>query len=345
MSMLEDIRHLEFLPTNFFEFENILLKHGKLTKKNAVIKRLYYKCNYTTPEIVSSVKDINPEQFNIIEMGDVFMVSKIKPSLEKIDTREQDFKNVNIVSTLNYAEFIDHFDFDVLYYMFYHKFKVYFNEIIDDIKKTLFKSSTKNSAKLLIAEMDYRVTSSESFIKKIKSKDIDEFAFFEKNNIHIDLYEHLEKFIEQLKLSINSLFTFYLKDNDSIIIDKNIGNENVSKTYESKLRETNIYKIALLFADGTITYKDFTIQYKNKNYLNINSLAEIISQDIPEISKNAIQPYLNQTVKEANTDKNLFSKSKIKYLELIALDFKANDKKLSKFFIDKLQVLLSKKPE
>lgn len=338
--MLENIRHLEFLPTNFYEFENILIKHGKLTIENIDIKRIYFKCNYDTPKIVSHIEDINPEQFNIVEMGDAFMVSKIKPSLEKIDITRNDLKDANLISTLNYFEFFEHFDFDALYNMFYHKFKVYCNEIIDDVKKTLFKASTKNSAKLLIAELRHRVISSENFLKKFKSKDIEEFNFLEKNNIQVDLYEHLEKFVEQLKLSLNHLFTFYLKEDDLIITEKSLNNEKDSISHEAKLRDTNIYEYSLLFADGLISFENFTVQYRNKSYININSLAKIISQDIPEISSKSIQPYLNQTIKEANTDKNLFSKRKIKYLELIALDYKANGKKLSKFFTDKLQDLL-----
>ncbi|MEZ4801294.1 MAG: hypothetical protein R2797_00875 [Gelidibacter sp.] len=338
--MLEDIRHLEFLPTNFYEFENILIKHGKLTIENIDIKRIYFKCNYDTPKIVSNIEDINPEQFNIVEMGNVFMVSKIKPSLEKADIKENDLNDTNLISTLNYVEFFEHFDFDALYNMFYRKFKVYCDEIIDDVKKTLFKASTKNSAKLLIAELSHRVMSSENFLKKVKSKNVEEHNFFEKNNIQIDLYEHLEKFVEQLKLNLNHLFAFYLKENDSTIIEKSQNNENDSISYEAKLRDTNIYKFSLLFADGIISFENSTVQYKNKSYFNINSLAKIISQDIPEISNTSIQPYLNQTVREANNDKNLFSKSKVKYLELIALDYKANGKKLSKFFIDKLQDLL-----
>ncbi|MHA7842063.1 MAG: hypothetical protein ACX93I_02005 [Winogradskyella sp.] len=338
--MLENIRHLEFLPTNFYEFENILIKHGKLTIENIDIKRIYFKCNYDTPKIVSSVEDINPEQFNIVEMGNVFMVSKIKPSLEKIEIKENDLNDTNLINTLNYVEFFEYFDFDALYNMFYNKFKVYCDEIIDDVKKNLFKASTKNSAKLLVAELSHRIISSENFLKKVKSKDIEEFKFFEENGIQADLYEHLEKLVKQLKSSLNNLFTLYLKENDLIITKKSLNDENDSKSYKAKLRGTKVYKYALLFADGKISFENFTVQYKNKSYVNISSLAKIISQDIPEISATSIQPYLNQTVTEANSEKNLFSKKKLKYLELIALDFKTNGKELSKFFIDKLQNLL-----
>ena len=152
----------------------------------------------------------------------------------------------------------------------------------------------------------------------------------------------VEKDIADYLLTFNKKLLYVLREEFLIIFPDLFSNikqdSNDSNDSNDKLRDSNIYKIAELLAEGKIKKDKNCFYYNTEKYDSVNALSETISKEIG-LKKTAIQPYINSTLQENNDDKNIFSTKKLKYLELIIKDFEAGKRAIDSNFVQRVEEL------
>jgi hypothetical protein len=152
----------------------------------------------------------------------------------------------------------------------------------------------------------------------------------------------VEKDIADYLLTFNKKLLYVLREEFLIIFPDLFSNikqdSNDLNDSNDKLRDSNIYKIAELLAEGKIKKDKNCFYYNTEKYDSVNALSEIISKEIG-LKKTAVQPYINSTLQENNDDKNIFSTKKLKYLELIIKDFEAGKRAIDSNFIQRVEEL------
>lgn len=152
----------------------------------------------------------------------------------------------------------------------------------------------------------------------------------------------VEKDIADYLLTFNKKLLYVLREEFLIIFPDLFSNikqdSNDLIDSNDKLRDSNIYKIAELLAEGKIKKDKNCFYYNTEKYDSVNALSEIISKEIG-LKKTAIQPYINSTLQENNDDKNIFSTKKLKYLELIIKDFEAGKRAIDSNFVQRVEEL------
>ncbi|WP_313001815.1 hypothetical protein [Chryseobacterium gleum] len=113
-----------------------------------------------------------------------------------------------------------------------------------------------------------------------------------------------------------------------------LSNENMERQdfkIDERIEKTEAYKLAELFAMGTINFLSDGIYYKDKRY-SANSLAKII---------NVNKAYLSDTFSNNYRDnnKNIFSPGRNKTLKYLVDKLNIQNIKISDFFLDKYNVL------
>lgn len=171
-------------------------------------------------------------------------------------------------------------------------------------------------------------------------------------NLVISAYNHpthnvsaVEKDIADYLLTFNKKLLYVLREEFLIIfpdlfsnIKQDSNDLNDLNDSNDKLRDSNIYKIAELLAEGKIKKDKNCFYYNTEKYDSVNALSEIISKEIG-LKKTAVQPYINSTLQENNDDKNIFSTKKLKYLELIIKDFEAGKRAIDSNFVQRVEEL------
>lgn len=168
-------------------------------------------------------------------------------------------------------------------------------------------------------------------------------------NLVISAYNHpthnvsaAEKDIANYLLTFNKKLLYVLREEFLIIFPDLFSNikqdSNDSNDSNDKLRDSNIYKIAELLAEGKIKKDKNCFYYNTEKYDSVNALSDTISKVIG-LKKTAIQPYINSTLQENNDDKNIFSTKKLKYLELIIKDFEAGKRAIDSNFVQRVEEL------
>lgn len=151
-----------------------------------------------------------------------------------------------------------------------------------------------------------------------------------------------EKDIANYLLTFNKKLLYVLREEFLIIFPDLFSNikqdSNDLNDSNDKLRDSNIYKIAELLAEGKIKKDKNCFYYNTEKYDSVNALSDTISKVIG-LKKTAIQPYINSTLQENNDDKNIFSTKKLKYLELIIKDFEAGKRAIDSNFVQRVEEL------
>ena len=152
----------------------------------------------------------------------------------------------------------------------------------------------------------------------------------------------VEKDIADYLLTFNKKLLYVLREEFLIIFPDLFSNikqdSNDLNDSNDKLRDSNIYKIAELLAEGKIKKDKNCFYYNTEKYDSVNALSDTISKVIG-LKKTAIQPYINSTLQENNDDKNIFSTKKLKYLELIIKDFEAGKRAIDSNFVQRVEEL------
>ena len=152
----------------------------------------------------------------------------------------------------------------------------------------------------------------------------------------------VEKDIADYLLTFNKKLLNILREEFLIISPELFSNikqdSNDLNDSNDKLRDSNIYKIAELLAEGKIKKDKNCFYYNTEKYDSVNALSDTISKVIG-LKKTAIQPYINSTLQENNDDKNIFSTKKLKYLELIIKDFEAGKRAIDSNFVQRVEEL------
>ena len=152
----------------------------------------------------------------------------------------------------------------------------------------------------------------------------------------------VEKDIADYLLTFNKKLLNILREEFLIISPELFSNikqdSNDLNDSNDKLRDSNIYKIAELLAEGKIKKDKNCFYYNTEKYDSVNALSDTISKVIG-LKKTAIQPYINSTLQENNDDKNIFSTKKLKYLELRIKDFEAGKRAIDSNFVQRVEEL------
>ncbi|WP_407495016.1 hypothetical protein [Elizabethkingia anophelis] len=319
---LKNIKHIDFLVSDFLEFDKILQKYGKM---------IFY-----SPEGVLDISNIDPDLFSIEDIdGGVYIIQRIPEGFAKFDNIETDFDIKVGVSDYNkFSDMPNLEDADSFLDLMNDE---YHPEFIESLKLELSNARTEISCKIIYQDLLLHIENSNHFLKGNMTWGT-EFS----KEVQKSVYYWLLKYYNYYLLyEVNNYFKTIFP-NEIKAIENNAKQivKNKIDIQKEKLRNTNIYRIALLFANGTISFEKMKATYENREYDAINELADLISEN-HRFTKNSIQPYLNQTIKEiTESDKNLFDSSKLKYLQLIEEDFKTQKKELSPFFKEKLQKLI-----
>jgi len=319
--VLKNITHIDFIVTDIFQLDKIIQNYGKI---------IYY-----TPEVVFDISNIDNSLYLITEFGEnVYIIQKDPNSIGKLKNPETD-NNYKIAVT-DYNLFSENFDSESLPSFMDEMTEKYHPECIESLKLELINARTETACKIVYQDLFLHIEESNSFLKSHRY-----FGTILTQEVQKAVCYWLLKYNEYLSSDVQQYFKTIFP-NDIKLIEENVSQivTNKADKQKEKLRNSNVYRIMLLFAEGTISFEKMTTMYSNKRYDSINELAEIIAQD-HKISKGSLQPYLNQTIKEVNSDKNLFDISKLKYLQLIAEDFHSQQKRLSPFFSGKIEKLTS----
>jgi hypothetical protein len=317
---IKDIDSIDLVVSSEFELDSIILQYGELSyKSQSVINRIFY-------EVIEYPNDferrqIEEKEYNVNPKHNLYFYNN------EIEGR---------YSTLNFSEFEKDFCLDEWSYTFQ---ALMIEQMLPDVLTSvnIIFTSLESDKKLIkfFQDLLQLIDGSTYFLKWV----VQNSEKFKKIQVLVctSLLDFNIQLFGELKLNYQKVFS-ELFENVENTKQIEIGREDSKK---SDLRKTNIYKIAILFADGTVEISGMNCIYKKTTYKNINELSGIIANDI-EISKKSLQPYLNQTIKNVdNTDKNLFHFSKLKYLQLIADDFHSQNRELHTFFSDKLRYISS----
>jgi hypothetical protein len=321
--VLKNITHIDFIVTDIFQLDKIIQDYGKI---------IYY-----TPEVVFDISDIDSSLYLITEFGEnVYIIQRDPNSIGKLKNPKTDYDYK--IGVTDYNLFSKSFDLESLPSFMDEMTEKYHPEFIESLKLQLVDAKTETACKIIYQDLLLHIEESNSFLKNNLNFG---FGTILSREVQKAVCYWLLKYNEYLLSNVHQYFKTIFP-NDIKPIEENVTQivANKADKQKEKLRNSNVYRIALLFADGTLTFEKMTAIYGNKRYDTINELAEIISQD-HKISKSSLQPYLNQTIKEVNSDKNLFDASKLKYLQLIAEDFHSQQKELSTFFSGKIEKLTS----
>lgn len=319
--VLKNLINIDFIVTDIFQLDKIIQDYGKI---------IYY-----TPKVVFDISNIDSSLYLITEFGEnVYIIQRDPNSIDKLKSPKTDY-NYKIAVT-DYNVFSENFDLESLPSFMDEMTEKYHPECIESLKLELVNAKTETACKILYQDLLLHIEESNRFLKShiyfgnVLSQEVQKAVCYW-------LLKYNEYFLSNVQQYFKTIFP-----NDIKPIEDNVIQivTNKADAQREKLRNSNVYRIALLFADGIISFEKMTAMYGNKQYDTINELAEIISQD-HKISKSSLQPYLNQTIKEVSSDKNLFDISKLKYLQLIAEDFNSQQKELSTFFSDKIEKLTS----
>ncbi|MCT4330150.1 hypothetical protein HZP13_10535 [Elizabethkingia anophelis] len=347
--ILKNIRHTRFIVTSIFQLDEIIKEYGKTFNNNeTTIQRRYLKIIYSTPEYLTNISHINSDLYSIIDLKESFLIQKKNPEIIEITKEEfedSQLKNEYTFTTLNYDEFSEKFDYDVEFTTFY--WQVLDNkcrpEFIESLKSELVNANTETACKIIYQELLLHLKESENFLKRFKNNELWQLSNKYSNNVQKEVCSFFLKYnkslLSDIKDYFKTIFPNDIKRIDEITNQIVINNEDSEK---EKLRNSNIYKIAVLFANGTIHKYGI---YENDTYLSISKLTDLIIRDFGGFARNSLQPYLNDTLNQNNSNKNLFQLSKLKYLQLIAEDFSSQNQTISSHFSNKLNQLMSILPQ
>lgn len=347
--ILKNITHTKFIVTSIFQLDEIIKEYGKTFNNNeTTIERKYLKIIYSTPEYLTNISHINSDLYSIIDLKESFLIQKKNPEIIEITKEEfedSQLKNEYTFTTLNYDEFSEKFDYDVEFTTFY--WQVLDNkcrpEFIESLKSELVNANTETACKIIYQELLLHLKESENFLKRFKNNELWQLSNKYSNNVQKEVCSFFLKYnkslLSDIKDYFKTIFPNDIKRIDEITNQIVINNEDSEK---EKLRNSNIYKIAVLFADGTIHKYGI---YENDTYLSISKLTDLIIRDFGGFARNSLQPYLNDTLNQNNSNKNLFQLSKLKYLQLIAEDFSSQNQTISSHFSNKLNQLMSILPQ
>lgn len=211
-------------------------------------------------------------------------------------------------STLNYKQLIPIFQVKECNEYFYPY--IYENllwEMLDSINNILYE--VKNHDIFF-----------NNFLEQLKVSNAFLHSFLEKCE------NPIQKLFAENFISFNENLHHYLKQKFNRItnIFGNINEQNFIPSSDSsedkRLKSSNIYKIAVLFAKGQIKREKTKYFYDNKEYDSVNKLSKDIATSLGLSKTSSVQPYINSTLNETDNDKNIFSLSKLKYLQLIKKD-------------------------
>ncbi|HIB8180998.1 hypothetical protein J2O02_11965 [Elizabethkingia anophelis] len=347
--ILKNITHIKFIATSIFQLDEIIKEYGKTFNNNeTIIERRYLKIIYSTPEFKTNISNIDSDLYTISELGDGFLIQKRDPEIIQITKQEYENskeKDESVFTTLNYDDFPEKFDYDVEFTTFYWQvldYK-YRPEFIESLKSELVNANTETACKIIYQELFLHIKESEDFLTRFQNNKLWQLGNEYSNDIQKTACSFLLKYNKSLLSDIKDYFiTIFPKDLKNI--EENINHIIINKedSEKEKLRNSNIYKIAVLFADGTIHKYGI---YENDTYLSISKLTDLIIRDFGGFARNSLQPYLNDTLNQNNSNKNLFHLSKLKYLQLIAEDFSSQNKTISSHFSNKLDQLMSILPQ
>lgn len=319
--ILKNITHIDFIVTDIFQLDEIIKKHGKL---------IYY-----TPEVVFDISNIDSSLYLITEFGEnVYIIQRNPDCIVRFSNPKTDYDYQ--IAVADYDFFSESFDLQSSPSFIDEMDEKYHPEFIESLKLKLIDTKTEIACKIIYQDLFLHIEESNRFLKNniffgdALSQEVQKAVCYWLSRYNENLLSYVQQYFK-------TIFP-----NDIKSIEENVIQIVTNKTdaQKEKLRNSNVYQIALLFADGTISFEKMTAVYDNKQYDTINELAEIISQNF-KLTKFSLQPYLNQTIKEVNSDKNLFDVSKLKYLQLIAEDFHSQQKELSPFFSGKIEKLTS----
>lgn len=314
---IKNIPHINLIIDSEFLLDKSILEFGKLIPNSIKsINRIYYSLEHTHNQIVKN--EITKEEF------------------EKNPKYNYHFYNDEIegnYSSLNYSEFETDFSFNDWSY----DFKIIvieqiLNNLLNSIKTEIVNSKTDIQSKIFFEELLRLIDGSNFFLTEFSQNQncnkIQKYAsesFLEFNS----------KLFEELNFYYNSTFSDLLKKYTST-------KKDFSENQNEKLRQSNIYLFAKLFATDFIVSENklnsILISYNGIEYDNINKLSKVIESKF-NLNKGAAQPYLNSSTNGQNNDKNIFKK--IKYLQLVVEDLKKENKNVSAFFKRKLDEILN----
>lgn len=237
---------------------------------------------------------------------------------------EENRNNSEYISTLNYEDFEAKFNHKIWYEGFWsfvseHHIFSKFNQSL----KEIITNSTDIQIKILFKDLIQALYFSNKFLEEFQGNSVQRMVADELLKFNEKLYQELHK-------NYSNVFPEFFKEKKT--------DEKKSKT-DDELVNSNIYKIALLFASGEIKNDRNSYHYNGQVFQSINKLSEQVSKKLG-IGKTAVQPYLNSTLQNNNDDKNIFSINKLKYLLKIKEYFEQQDKILDSSFSDNLQKLI-----
>ncbi|MDV3931289.1 hypothetical protein [Elizabethkingia anophelis] len=317
---LKNIKYIDFIVTDVFELGKILQQYGKI---------IFY-----SSEVIFDISNINPNLFSIDEFGEgIYFIQRIPESFAKFDNIKSDYDFKVGISDYNKFSNIPNLDHEPNFMDLMND--EYHPEFIESLKLELANARTEISCKIIYQDLLLHIEESNYFLKRNMTWGT-EFS----KEVQKSVYHWLLIYNSSLLSEINNYFKTIFP-NEIKAIENNVTQiaKNKIDTQKENLRNTNIYRIASLFANGTISFEKMKATYENREYEAINELSDLISEN-HKFTKSSLQPYLNQTIKEiTESDKNLFTPAKLKYLQLIEEDFQFQQKELSPFFKEKLQKL------
>ncbi|MDV3873373.1 hypothetical protein CMT47_19525 [Elizabethkingia anophelis] len=318
---LKNIKYIDFIVTDFTEFDKILQKYGKM---------IFY-----SPEGVMDISNIDPDLFSIDELdGGVYIIQRIPEGFAKFDKIKTDYDFKIGVSDYNKFSDMSNLNHEPNFMDLMND--KYHPEFIESLKLELANAKTEISCKIIYQDLLLHIEESNLFLKRNMTWGT-EFS----QEVQKSVYHWLLIYSGSLLSEVNNYFKTIFP-NEIKAIENNVTQIVTNKIdiQKENLRKTNIYRIASLFANGTLSFEKMKATYDNREYEAINELADLISEN-HKFTRSSLQPYLNQTIKEIReSDKNLFTPSKLKYLQLIEEDFQSQQRESSPFFKEKLQILI-----
>lgn len=312
-----NIPQTNLIIDNEFLLDESILNFGMLIPNSSKgMNRIYYSLEYTHNELVKN--------------------EKTKEEFEKNPKYNYHFYNDEVegyYSSLNYSEFGTNFSFNDWSYDFQTiVIERTLNDLLSSIKTEILNSKTDAKAKLFFEDLLKLIDGSNFFLTE-----------FSQNQNCNKIQKYASKSFLEFNSKLFEELNFYYDSTFSDLLKKYTGiKKDFSENQNEKLRQSNIYLFAKLFATDFIVSENklnsLLISYNGIEYDNINKLSKVIESKF-NLNKGAAQPYLNSSANGQNNDKNIFKK--IKYLQLVVEDLKKENKNVSAFFKRKLDEILN----
>lgn len=150
-----------------------------------------------------------------------------------------------------------------------------------------------------------------------------------------------KEIVDELKINLRYIKEEVIENFSSGDLNTNFLQVSETTKRQTKAENKIWYKLAELLADGTINITN-SLDYEFNGMLveSEHKMSRTISKHLKgTISPSGIKPYLNRTKSNSDDNKNIFIKSRLNELSLIATKAES-EKKLSNYFKEKLEELI-----